>query len=194
MKSKLAAVTQLERDVWSRRIAEHVTTLSCYENARSILGFIAMPGEVNAPLILQQGLKDGKSIYVPRMYEGSIRFHRIENLEGPWEAHPFGVREPSSNLPTYGHIDIQNGQTLVITPGLAFDKARGRLGFGKGYYDGFIDLCRSRIHAKDPASIRFVGVCFLLQLIETVPAGETDCLLDGLVTENGVVYLRDSSD
>ena len=188
MNARLQRITQEERENWSDKIAAHITNMDCYARAAAILGFIAMPFEVDISPILKKGMHDGKSIFVPRMNGREIRFHRIESLKGPWEKHPYGVLEPSAGLPVYDNYCRRMGEALVVTPGLAFDNSGGRLGFGKGYYDRFIRLCRTAVNDAGAASIRFIAVCFHLQLIEKVPAGKYDCVLDGLVSEKGVEY------
>ena len=50
---------------------------------------------------------------------------------------------------------------LVITPGLAFDRAGHRLGYGGGHYDRYLGRAR-------PEAPR-VGIGFPLQLVDEVP-------------------------
>jgi 5-formyltetrahydrofolate cyclo-ligase len=61
----------------------------------------------------------------------------------------------------------------VVVPGLAFDLAGNRLGFGKGYYDRFL----SGVAATKAA------VLYDCQIVESVPAGPRDVPVDLLVTQ-----------
>jgi 5-formyltetrahydrofolate cyclo-ligase len=69
----------------------------------------------------------------------------------------------------------------VIVPGLAFDRAGGRLGYGEGYYDRFLEKL---MQAKTPRA-QFVGVAFDAQVVENVPMYAHDVPMDWLVTELG---------
>lgn len=189
MQKRLAQLSRGTRAIWSGEIAESIRRLSCFAKASTLLGFLPMPDEVDTIPILRWGLEEGKSIFVPRMYGDEIKFHRLENLCGPWDEHPFGVREPNKDLPLFQPA-ARTGETLVVTPGLAFDTSGGRLGFGKGYYDRFIAHCRSVDSAN---TILFVGVCFRTQILEKIPAGEYDCILDGLISNSGIEFTTGGS-
>jgi 5-formyltetrahydrofolate cyclo-ligase len=81
---------------------------------------------------------------------------------------PYGILEP-----TTPELSIINCQlSIVIVPGMAFDKQGHRLGRGKGYYDRFL----SRV-----PNIYKIGVCFPFQLVESVPSEETDILMDEVI-------------
>jgi 5-formyltetrahydrofolate cyclo-ligase len=66
------------------------------------------------------------------------------------------------------------GIDLVVTPGLAFDGAGGRLGRGGGFYDRF--LIRAR-----PAAFA-AGFALREQVVGEVPAEATDARVDAVVT------------
>ena len=55
---------------------------------------------------------------------------------------------------------------LMLVPGLAFDRAGNRLGFGRGFYDRLIARCRP--------DLRTLGVAAPWQLIPAVPAEPHD--------------------
>jgi len=76
----------------------------------------------------------------------------------------------------------ESGETLVpdiiITPLLAFDAARNRLGYGAGYYDRTISQLR-----KANKKLQAVGVAYALQQVTVVPAESYDEKLDAVITE-----------
>jgi 5-formyltetrahydrofolate cyclo-ligase len=64
---------------------------------------------------------------------------------------------------------------MILVPGVAFDRQGNRLGYGKGFYD--------RVLCGAGGSSISVGVCFELQLVESLPVEDHDQCLDLLVTE-----------
>jgi len=75
------------------------------------------------------------------------------------------------------------GPSLVLTPGLLFDEDGGRLGRGGGFFDRFIREFRSGEAASDVASPLFIGYAYDEQIVEKVPRGSGDELLDGVLTD-----------
>jgi len=184
MKAAIAAVPAERRSAWSAGIAEHVTALPEWKDCKTVLAFLPMQGEVDTTGVLERALLENKILAVPRMYAEDIRFHRIESTAGPWENHPYGVREPPATFPVVDPCAEESGEVLVITPGLCFDCRGGRLGFGKGYYDRVLKRCRR----ERPGQVFFAAVGFAIQLIDKVPRDAHDCMVDAIVTERGVEF------
>ena len=65
---------------------------------------------------------------------------------------------------------------FVLVPGVAFTRRCERLGYGGGYYDGFI-----RTLARRPA---LIAGAFELQLLAELPMTDRDERVDLVVTEN----------
>jgi len=74
----------------------------------------------------------------------------------------FGLREPRPEAPTVALADID----VVLAPGLAFDAAGYRIGYGKGYYDRLLEL--------PPAGLITIGLCFAETFLEQVAHDEHD--------------------
>ncbi|KAG8700137.1 hypothetical protein FRC09_006149 [Ceratobasidium sp. 395] len=87
--------------------------------------------------------KEGKTLYVPRMNGrviNMLRLYDVHDLDG-LEAGKWGIREPD---PLREGIErpeaLQEGNLdLTVMPGIAFDNSLARLGYGRGYYDRFIN-------------------------------------------------------
>lgn len=83
----------------------------------------------------------------------------------------FGITEPppESWMPEPPALD------LVLLPGLAFDRQGNRLGWGKAFYDRFLQTL-----AKRPV---LAGICYPFQILpESLPVEPTDYPVDWLVT------------
>ena len=85
---------------------------------------------------------------------------------------PFGNKEPDGEE-YKGNIDI------IITPGVAFDKNKNRVGFDRGYYDRFF--------IKYPHSTK-IAIAFEEQIIdEGIEADIYDKKVDILITEKNII-------
>lgn len=184
MRSIIAAVPREKRSEWSARIAGHVISLPEWKESQTVLAFLPMEDEVDTTGILEKAFSEQKTVAVPRMHPDHLQFHKISSLTGPWEHHPFGVRQPPATLPVVDPCDDASEQVLVITPGLCFDRRGGRLGFGKGYYDRVLSSCRRERSGK----VFFAAVSFSIQLVDKVPVGPHDCSVDAVITERGIEF------
>ena len=62
----------------------------------------------------------------------------------------------------------------MIMPGVAFDKKRHRIGYGKGYYDRY--LSKNAVKSK-------IALAFDFQILDHVPFKAYDVLPDQIITE-----------
>ena len=70
---------------------------------------------------------------------------------------------------------------VIIVPLLAFDKDKFRLGYGKGYYDRYLNK-----YIKLYKDIMTVGVAFSFQKHNKLPINKNDVKLDFILTEKGI--------
>ena len=71
---------------------------------------------------------------------------------------------------------------VVLVPLLAFDKDNYRLGYGKGYYDKFLNK-----YIRINKNILTIGVAFSFQKYNKLPISKFDVKLDYVLTEKGIV-------
>jgi len=90
------------------------------------------------------------------------------------ETNTWGIQEPKQGIPCEPQkID------LVLVPLLAYDKQGQRLGYGKGYYDKFLPLCKT--------GCKKVGISFFDVEEELPEIQENDVSLDNILTPHGIV-------
>jgi len=141
-----------------------------------------LKGEVSTAGIREAFLSAGANLYYPRVAgKGMLAFYPHRNGEG-WETGPYGILEPPTPP---GSIPRSEGFDLVVVPGVAFDRAGNRLGHGFGYYDRFL--------AGLPAGTIRVGLACAAQLVPEVPVESWDVPVHALVTEEGVIRVKDPS-
>jgi 5-formyltetrahydrofolate cyclo-ligase len=111
--------------------------------------------------------------------EGHVMRPRAVRSIADLRAGQLNVLEPDASVSEPLEVDQLD---VVLLPGLAFHPSSGaRLGRGKGHYD--------RVLARLSARSRCIGVCFHLQLQETVPLEPHDRHVQALVTERGWIRL-----
>ena len=84
----------------------------------------------------------------------------------------FGMLEPSKTRAKIPDI--------ILVPILAFDKKKNRLGYGKGFYDKYLNK-----YLKKFKNILTVGVAFSFQRHNKLPINQNDVKLDYIITEKG---------
>ena len=70
---------------------------------------------------------------------------------------------------------------VILVPLLAFDKDKFRLGYGKGYYDRYLNK-----YIKQYTDIMTVGVAFSFQKHNKLPINKNDVKVDFILTEKGI--------
>ena len=132
IREKKRAMSAAEIDARSVRLGELFAQTDAYKNAKTIYGYMPYNQEVRTVPILEQAIRDGKRVAVPKVYGDTMRFIYLEDLSQV-EKSDMGIPEPVADEP------VANDETaLVLMPGLAFDEAGHRIGYGGGFYDKFL--------------------------------------------------------
>jgi 5-formyltetrahydrofolate cyclo-ligase len=136
------------------------------------------PGEADLSNFISEQVPI-RSIFLPRSLPGGLMdFWAIgEQWTEQLESGAFGIPEPHSEAGNKYEPD-SCGETLVLVPGIAFDKGGNRLGRGKGHYDRFFADPRNQSCVK-------VGIAWELQIVDKVPSKSHDIPMDYIVHEDG---------
>ena len=132
--------------------------------------FLSIPekGEVDTHLFLNTFFKNNIRVFVPKIYRKKLISVEITS-ETPLLKNSWGIREPESNE--------DSGETnfdFVITPLLYCDHQGNRVGYGKGFYDGFFET----VNVKTLK----IGLSFFSPEQEINDLRENDVPLDYLIT------------
>lgn len=173
-KTLLGSLSPEENTEKSARIAEKALSDPALRAAERILIYRAMPVEVQTQSIINRLRAAGHEVFVPVVVPKApdLAVARWPQSETAWEAGPFGIAQPRmENTETLDPASLD----LVFTPGLAFDPAGGRLGYGKGYFD--------RLFRKTGDTCQRIGLAFDIQVIPQVPTGPEDVAVHRIITE-----------
>ena len=152
-----------------------------FAEAPLVLTYVSRAAEVGTQDLIEALLAKGRRVAVPRVDKEShkMTFHEIFSLE---ELEPSSMRilEPAADAPVLADPSELVGSVCLV-PGLVFDGAGHRVGYGGGYYDRFlafypgdkIGLARTTMLSSNP-----------------LPTDGYDIPVDFIATESGIWNCR----
>jgi 5-formyltetrahydrofolate cyclo-ligase len=165
-----------DRRARSEAIAPRFLALPEVADAGTVLAFWSFGSEVDTAPLIERLLADGRTTAMPRI-EGT---HVVPVAYRPGDE----VRETSFGAfePLEGRVLDATDLDLVVVPGVAFDDAGRRVGYGGGFYDRLLPGLRPGVPA--------IALAFSVQLVPEVPTGGMDSRVDAIVTEGKVIRCR----
>jgi 5-formyltetrahydrofolate cyclo-ligase len=174
MRKAREAIPPAERTELSRAVGERLFALPEVRGARTMALFSSFGSELDTAPMLEQAHAEGRRVVLPYI-EGAameVAEHRPDDDELARSS--YGAMEPVSRVAIDpALIDV------VVAPGLAFDRAGRRLGYGRGYYDRWL--------RRVGTGAFLIGVCFSAQVVDRVPATSSDERMDVVVTDREVI-------
>ena len=114
-------------------IFNKVINLEEYKQSGLVLTYLSLKDEVDTIKLIKYTFKQCKKIAVPKCKGNDIVFYYINSLEDLEEG-KFGILEPKTN-----EIVKNFDNSICIIPGVTFDKQNNRIGYGRGFYDRFLE-------------------------------------------------------
>ena len=174
---KRNALSESEISRRSEVIQSRIINSSQFKGAKVIGAYFATGSEVRTQQIICTALKNQKVLLLPKTGVGQIvfyqlfevDFHKDKLIEGKFRI----LEPPPSSSKLVENID------LLVVPGIAFDRYGYRIGYGKGYYDKFIQ--NNHCHFS-------IGLGFEFQLLNrSLPYSHFDQRLDAVATESNML-------
>ncbi|MBQ3028111.1 MAG: 5-formyltetrahydrofolate cyclo-ligase [Lachnospiraceae bacterium] len=152
-----------------------------YQNAELLLFYVSYRSEADTRQLMKEAQEAGRNVAVPKVVGTDMVFYRITEFSQLIEGYK-GILEPDIEKAELliGVTDEQMSKndlakhTLLFVPGCAFDEKGGRMGYGGGFYDRFME--------KYPDVLK-VALAYEEQLMEEVPREAHDKPVDVIVTE-----------
>ena len=157
------AMSEADIDRRSAILAEKFLQSDAYKAARTVYGYLPYNQEVRTVPILEQALRDGKQVAVPKVFGDTMRFILLPDLSRVAAGYA-GIPEPVDDGP-----EAADPHALVLMPGLAFDREGHRIGYGGGFYDRFL--------AEEPEHPT-VALCYSFQLFPHLDVEAFDVPVD----------------
>jgi 5-formyltetrahydrofolate cyclo-ligase len=167
-----------QRKTLSARVANNLWSVPEFTVADSVLFFISFRSEVDTVPMIRRALSEDMAVCVPCTDAGNkdMVASRVLDLEKDLELGNYDILEPKPDrLRPLSAEEID----VVLMPGVAFDVTGGRLGYGGGYYDRFLEKCGE--HCS------LIAVAFDIQIVDHVPCADHDARIHKIVTESRVI-------
>lgn len=157
----------------SKIIVRQISGLQIYQKARSIALYSPLEDEVDVSGLALKIIEDNKQLSYPKIDRNNMDFFIVKTLDELDRKGDFGILEPSSFFKA-----APEDLNLIIVPMIAFDIKLNRLGYGKGYYDRYLEKC----------SAFKIGVAFHSAFIgdTLIDIDDKDVRLDMVITEKKI--------
>ena len=173
-KAKRQEMPETEVVTASEKICEVIASSGFYQTAERIGFYYPLGKEADCLDFLEKALHDGKHVALPRTGAGcTMEFYEITSLTQTAEG-AFHVMEPTTACHCINPMDLCNQQITVLVPGVVFDLAGSRYGYGKGFYDRYL--------ARYAKLNRF-ALAYENQLVSELETLDTDVKMDRIYTE-----------
>ncbi|TMH37254.1 MAG: 5-formyltetrahydrofolate cyclo-ligase [Betaproteobacteria bacterium] len=160
------------RSAASSAIVAAIAARDDFRRARTLLLTLPFGSEWDMRPLLVQALSQGKAVALPRVDQERrmLAICRVVDLRLDVTAGYRTILEPGA------HCQIVEPARIdwALVPGVAFDVAGRRLGYGGGYYDRLLPTLRT--------DARRIAGAFDLQIVDHVPAAPHDLTVDAVVT------------
>jgi 5-formyltetrahydrofolate cyclo-ligase len=163
IREKKRAMTEEEIVIRSQALGRKFADSQAYKNAKTIYFYLPYNQEVRTIPMLEQALRDGKQVAVPKVYGDEMRFIVLSDLSRIEKGYA-GIPEPVDDGPV-----ADDKTALVLMPGLAFDPQGHRIGYGGGFYDRFL--------AAEPDHPT-LALCYEFQMLPHLETEEFDIPVD----------------
>lgn len=169
-------VSDYDYNIKSNLIFNNIIRFNNYIESKMIYTYISCRHEADTKQLIEYSFELNKKVAVPLCNDknGNMSFYFIKSFS-ELENGTFGLYEPLKSCESAIYKKSYN--PICIVPGLLFDKNGNRLGYGKGYYDRFLNKF------DGPK----IGICFNDFLVDNIDSQSHDIKLDFLITEKDII-------
>ncbi|WNY26849.1 5-formyltetrahydrofolate cyclo-ligase [Methanolapillus ohkumae] len=161
----------------SKHIAEALLSSGLFQKAESVFAYMDVRNEVHTAPFIRECLERKKKVALPKTIGSEMIFYPIDDLDNLVKG-DFGIMEPDS---IKSALVVPDENSLIIVPGIGFDRLGNRLGYGVGYYDKYLSKNKY---------MHLIGICFEEQLVGKIPAEDTDIPMDSVLTEKEWIFIK----
>lgn len=158
-------------------ICKSVLSLRQMEMCKTVMVYVSFGAEVDTHALTEQLIAQGKKLCAPLcdQLNCSMKPYGFEGISSLHKG-AYGILEPVPEK------EIEPSELdAVIVPGCVFGRNFHRIGYGKGYYDRFLQ--------QIPHVLK-IGLCYDCCFTQRVEAEPMDTAVDIIVTEREILQAR----
>jgi 5-formyltetrahydrofolate cyclo-ligase len=173
MLSKRNALSEKQARQWSLMIKTNLYSLPEFASAKKYMIYVSKGNEVYTQDLIEENIKR-KRTSVPAVTKDGIKPSLI-NFFDELKVGAYGILEPKK-ITEVNREELE----LVVVPGVAFDVHGNRVGYGKGFFDGFLRW----------VNCPKIGLAYEMQLVDKIPKEKQDVPMDIIITEKRIIRIR----
>ncbi len=155
-----------QKRTYDNEICNQLEQIVETNKCKVVHAYIPMAAEIDIKPLLQKMLDRKVTVVCPKALPKRKLENRVLKSFNELETGVMGTQHPLER-------DIYSGQyDLIIVPGLAFDDKLYRVGYGGGYYDGFLSENKNAMK---------VGIFYPFQKMESIPLEPHDVKMDKVI-------------
>lgn len=131
---EMKALPREQKQFIDQALTERLLQHPFYQEAKIIATYLSFPHEFQTQELIEQALRDGKKVLIPKTYPKGRMDFVVYNPQQLVKT-SFGLLEPQGNLEVMDASQID----LIHVPGLVFTTEGYRIGYGGGYYDRYLE-------------------------------------------------------
>ncbi len=131
---EMKTLSQEQKQAMDQVLTERFLQHPFYQEAKTIATYLSFPHEFQTQELIEQALKGGKKVLIPKTYP-KWRMEFVVYNPQQLAKTSFGLLEPQGDLEVVEPSQID----LIHVPGLAFTTEGYRIGYGGGYYDRYLE-------------------------------------------------------
>lgn len=166
MFQKRSKLLPMQKSQWDEYICEQLESIINEKDIKVVHSYLPIGSEVNIFPLIQKLLDSGIKVVCPKTLPNRVLENRVLVSLNELEEGVMKTFHPKEAEIYVGLYDF------IIVPGLAFDENNYRVGYGGGYYDGFL--------TQQPNAMK-VGVFYPVQRVDKVPTEPHDVALNMII-------------
>jgi len=169
-------MSDVARSEASSIITERIIRSHEFHACKTIAIYLPTNDEVDPGAIISRAWRAKKRVFAPVISNrGDMQFQQL-TTDTRLERNAFDIWEP-----VYGPFVAAKSIDLVITPVVAFDRNKHRIGMGGAYYDRCFAFLKNKRSWRRP---KLLGIAFDCQKVEEIAPNPWDIRLYCVITES----------
>ncbi len=163
------------RQTQTRAIIQKLLALPEYQTAQTVAAYMSIGSEFDTTQFVRDVLATGKMLVLSKVNHATktLDLFCVKNLQTDLQAGVWNILEPKPEK--CAAVSVRQVD-FVLVPGVAFDAAGHRIGYGAGYYD--------KLLAQVNQTTSLIGAAYAVQMVEKIPYAEHDIPVHRIVTNN----------